>query len=173
MRPRRPVALLSGEPAGTLAPRVAGAAEFRATLAWRGPEDVPRETALVHPPGPARFALAQSEDPDAATRHLSGELTALSRTDLGAALEAVLREITTFATLTEATLEVSVVRSLPPRVASPRALEGLARDLWEAGFPVRFAPSWTPSPQADVYLGVGGSDYLFEFVRSHPSWSLA
>jgi hypothetical protein len=152
---------------------VAGAAEFRATLAWHSPEDVPRERALVQTPLPARLYLAQSEGPNPATRHLSGELAALSRTDLGAALEAVLREITEFATLTEATLEVSVVRGLPPRVASPRALERLARDLWEAGFPVRFAPSWTPSPKADVYLGVGGSAHLFEFVRAHPSWSLA
>ncbi len=106
-------------------------------------------------------------------RRLSGELRALSRADLAAALGAVLREITTFATLTEATLEVRAVRSLPPRVASPRALERLARDLWEAGFGVRFAPSWTPAPEAEVYLGVGGREDLREFIRRHPSWSPA
>ena len=87
-----------------------------------------------------------------------------------AGLEAVLRSLTTFAALTEATLEVNAVVNVPPRVASPRALEGLARDLWEAGFPVRFAPSWTPAPAADVYLGVGGDEELDEFVRSQAWW---
>jgi len=152
---------------------VAGAAEFRATLAWRSPEDVPLEPTLVGPFAAARYSLAESEGPEAATRYLSGELKALSQADLGAALEAVLREVTTFATLTEATLEVRAVRSLPPRVASPRALEGLARDLWEAGFPVRFARSWTPAPVAEAYLGLGGREDLFEFIRWHRSWSPA
>ena len=152
---------------------MAGAAEFRATLAWRSPEDVPLEPTLVGPFAAARYSLAESEGPEAATRYLSGELKALSQADLGAALEAVLREVTTFATLTEATLEVRAVRSLPPRVASPRALEGLARDLWEAGFPVRFARSWTPAPVAEAYLGLGGREDLFEFIRWHRSWSPA
>ena len=152
---------------------MAGAAEFRATLAWRSPEDVPLEPTLVGPFAAARYSLAESEGPEAATRYLSGELKALSQADLGAALEAVLREVTTFATLTEATLEVRAVRSLPPRVASPRALEGLARDLWEAGFPVRFARSWTPAPVAEAYLGLGVREDLFEFFRWHRSWSPA
>ena len=152
---------------------MAGAAEFRATLAWRSLEDLPLEPTLVGPFAAARYSLAESEGPEAATRYLSGELKALSQADLGAALEAVLREVTTFATLTEATLEVRAVRSLPPRVASPRALEGLARDLWEAGFPVRFARSWTPAPVAEAYLGLGGREDLFEFIRWHRSWSPA
>ena len=170
-RPPRPVALLAGEPAGTLAPSVAGRAGFEATLSWHSPDDVPGEPALVIPPGPARFSLTELDD--AATRCLSGEVTALSRVDLGVALETLLREVTTFAALTEATLEVSAVRAVPPRVASPRALEGLARDLWEAGFSVRFEPSWTPAPQAEAYLGVDGSEDLRGFLLSHPSWSPA
>ena len=125
------------------------------------------------PPGPARFTLSESEDPDAATRRLYGEVRALSQRELGAGLEALLRALTTFATLTEATLEVGTVRNLPPRVASRRVLEVLARDLWAAGFPVRFAPSWTPAPEADAYLGVGGDEGLAEFVLSHGSWSAA
>jgi hypothetical protein len=127
----------------------------------------------VAPPGPAMFTLSESEGPDAATRHLRGEVRALSQRELGAGLEALLRALTTFATLTEATLEVGAVRNLPPRVSSRRVLEALARDLWEAGFPVRFAPSWTPAPEADAYLGVGGDDGLAEFVFSHASWSAA
>jgi hypothetical protein len=173
VRLRRPVALLAGEPAGALAPRVAGAVEFRATLAWRSPEDLPRGPTLLEPPGPARCTLAETESPEAATRRLAGEVKALTHTDLGAALEAVLRALTTAAAVTEATLEVGTVRSVPPRVSSPRALAGLARDLWDAGFSVRFEPSWTPAPKADAYLGMDGCDELREFLRSHPSWSLA
>lgn len=134
---------------------------------------MPPDPTLAAPPGPARFALSESEGPDAATRLLGGEVIALSQSELGAALEALLGGLTTFATLTEATLEVGVVRSLPPRVASPRALEALARDLWGAGFPVRFAPSWTPSPGADAYLGIDGGDGLADFLVSHASWSPA
>jgi hypothetical protein len=85
-----------------------------------------------------------------------------------------LLELTRVAALTEATLEVGAVRSVPPRVASPRALETLARDLGEAGLFVRFEASWTPVAQrADAYLGVGGRDDLHDFLRSHPAWSLA
>jgi len=127
----------------------------------------------VAPPGPARFALSECEDPDVATRHLSGEVRALSQRELGAGLETLLRALTTFATLTEATLEVGAVRNLPPRVAARRVLEALARDVREAGFPVRIAPSWTPAPEADAYLGVGGDDGLAEFVFSHASWRAA
>jgi hypothetical protein len=148
---------------------VAGLAEFGATLSWRSPDDVPLEPAIT--PGHARLSLTELDD--GATRRLSGEVTALSRGELGAALEEVLRGVTTFATLTEATLEVSFVRAVPPRVASPRALEGLARDLWEAGFSVRFESSWTPAPEAAAYLGVGGSEELRGFLLSHPSWSPA
>jgi hypothetical protein len=135
---------------------------------------VPPQPALVAPPGSARFAFSESEDPvRPATRLLRGEVIALSQSELGAALEALLRTLTTFAALTEATLEVGVVRNVPPRVASPRALESLARVLWEAGFPIRFAPSWTPSPEADAYLGVEGGDGLAEFLHSHAAWSPA
>lgn len=124
-------------------------------------------------PGPARFSLAERAGPEEATRRIHGEVAALTQSQLGVALEAVLRGATTFAALTEATLEVSVVRTIPPRIASPRALEALARDLWEAGFPVRFGPAWTPAPRAEAYLGVGSLEDLREFLRAHPAWSLA
>jgi hypothetical protein len=152
---------------------VAGAAEFHATLAWRSPADAPGELVLARVSGPVRCTIAQSEGPEAATLRFSGELRAFSQADLAVALEALLREVTTLATLTEATLEARVVRGLPARVASPRALEMLARDLLEAGFAIRFAPSWTPAPEAGAYLGVEGREDLFEFIRAHPSWNLA
>ena len=165
--------MLPGTPAGTLAPRVAGAAEFRATLAWRSLKDVPAGPTLVVPPGPTRCSLAETDDPEAATRRLAGEIRALTQADLGAVLEEVLRTLTKVAALTEATLEVEVVRSVPPRAASPQALRSLARDLRKVGLSVRFEPAWTPLPDADAYLGVGGRNGLHDFLRAHPAWSLA
>ena len=44
-------------------------------------------------------------------------------------------------------------------------------DIWAAGFGVRFGPLWTPSPTADVCVGVGGDGGLQDFLRSHPAWS--
>ena len=155
-------------------PRVAGTAGFRATLVWRTSEGVPKEPTLREPPGPVRCSFAEADDLEAATRRLAGEIRALTQADLGAAFGEVLRELTRVAALTEATLEVGAVRSMPPRVASPRALETLARDLREAGLSVRFEAWWTPAAQrADAYLGVGGLDGLHDFLRSHPSWGLA
>ena len=85
-----------------------------------------------------------------------------------------MRSLTRVAALTEATLEVGAVRSVPPGVTSPRAVETLARQLREAGLSVCFESSWTPAAQqADAYLGVGGNEGLLcDFLRSHPSWSL-
>jgi hypothetical protein len=168
---RRTVALLPGEPPGTITTRAAGAIEFEATLAWRHREEVPLKPMLPELRDAVRCSIAETEGPEAATRCLAGEIKAFSPEELGAALEAVLRCVTAVAGLTEAMLEVGAVRSVPPRVASPRALEELAYDLWSAGFPVRFGASWTPAPEADVYVGSGGG--VQEFLRSHPSWSLA
>ena len=106
-----------------------------------------------------------------ATRRLAGQIRAFTPAELASALETALRAVTSAAALTEALLEVGVVRSHPPRVASPRALQELARDLWAAGFRVRFGPSWAPATQADVCVGKG--DDLREFLMIHPSWSVA
>jgi hypothetical protein len=124
------------------------------------------------PGAAARCSIAETRCPGTATRRLVGEIRAFSPSELGSALEAALRAVMAVAALTEAMLEVHAVRTVPPRVASPRALEELARDLWSAGFSVRFGPSWAPAPQADVYVGAGDGE-LQEFIRSHPSWSIA
>ena len=112
-----------------------------------------------------------TEGPETGKRRLTGEIRAFTQAELAFAFETVLREITTVAALTEAVLEVGAVRSVPPGVASRQALEELARDLWDAGFGVLFGPSWAPAPGADVC--VGGSGDLQEFLRTHPSWSVA
>ena len=173
-RVQRAVALLPDEPSGTIAPRTAGVVRFRATLAWPRPENVPPGPTLPERPGVATASFAETDDPEAATRCIVGEIRALTPSELAMALEATLRTVTELAALTEAMLEVEATRAVPPRVTSARALEGLARDLWEAGFPVRFEPSWTPAPQAEVYLGIGGDGGDLErFLRAHPTWSVA
>jgi hypothetical protein len=171
---QRAVVLLPDEPSGTIATRTAGAVRFRATLAWPGPQNVPPKPTPLEESGAARYSLTQTGDPESATRSITGEIRALTPSDLALALETALRSVTEVAALTEAMLEVEAARAVRPRVASARALERLARDLWEAGFSVRFEPSWTPAPEADVYLGIGGDGGALEsFLRAHPSWSVA
>ena len=119
----------------------------------------------------ARCFIAVTDGPEATARRLAGQIRAFTPAELASALEAALRTVTTVAALTDAMLEVGAVRTLPPGVASPRALEKLAIDLWGAGFRVRFGSSWTPTPGADVCVGTGGD--LQEFLRAHPAWSVA
>ena len=124
--------------------------------------------------GTARISFAETQDPGSTGRHIVGEIRALTQQELGSALDAVLRSVTTAAALTEAVLEVEAVRWATPKAASARALQEVARDLWEAGFPVRFGPSWTPAVGADVCVGVGGANRdLGDFLSTHPSWRIA
>jgi hypothetical protein len=120
-----------------------------------------------------RLSVAETEDPGSAVRRIVGEIRALTQQELGSALDAVVRTVTTAAALTEAVLEVEAVPCVTPKATSPRALQELARDLWGAGFPVRFAPSWTPAPGADVCVGVGANRDLGAFLSTHPSWRIA
>ena len=156
-----------------IATRTAGVVEFGATLAWRSPEDVPSGPLLPELRSAARCSITDTEHLEMATRCFAGEIRAFKPSELGSTLEVVLRAVTAVAALTEAMLEVSAVRTIPPGVASARALEELARDLWSAGFPVQFGPSWTPAQGADVCVGVGDDGGVQEFLRSHPSWSIA
>lgn len=145
--------------------------EFGATLAWRSPDDVPREPLLPDLRGSVRCSITEARVPGPSTRRITGEIRALEAAELGSTLEAVLRALTAAAALTEAVLEVDAVRTVAPRVSAPPALEELARDIWAAGFWVRFGPSWTPAPPADVCVGVGDDGGLREFLGSHPAWS--
>ncbi len=118
-----------------------------------------------------RIFATESDHAGSARRRIFGEIRALRQHELGSALGAVLRTLTTVATLTEAVLEVEAVRSVAPRVASAFAVQELALDLWEGGFQVRFAPSWTPVAGADVCVGVGGTNGdLGDFLSAHSSW---
>ena len=173
-RTQRSVALLAGEPAGSIATRTAGAVEFEAMLSWRRQGDVPPEPVLPELlRGATRRSVTETEGPETATtRRLVGEIRSFEPAELGSALEATLRSLTATAALTEALLEIEAVCTVPPRVAPRWALEELARELWSAGFQVGFGPSWETAPEADAYVGSGAGE-LQEFLRAHPLWSTA
>jgi hypothetical protein len=161
----------TGDPAGTVATRTAGLLEFSATLSWNGPEDLPKAPALPAPPETARCSVFETDEPEMGKREILGEMLALSERDLGSALENVLRTLATSAALSDAVLEIRATRITPPASAPPTALQALALDLWDAGFGVAFAPSWTPVPEGAVGLGILGAEQeLRSFIEAHPSW---
>lgn len=168
----------TADPAGTVATRSAGLAEVRATLRWDRPPDAPESVLGAWPP-PAlsdtvRCDLAEAPLEDAAARGVSGTLRAMTEGGLGSALEGLMRALAAAAALSDAVLECRAARLAPPRSTPPDVLEALAFDLWEAGFCVRFAPSWTATPAGTVPLGVGGAEAgLRDFLNGHPSWSAA
>ena len=149
--------------------------DFSATLAWQSPGDVPTGPVLGVltglEPGTLRYSFTETDESHRTARVVAGEIRAFTEWELGAALDAALRVVTVTAALTEATLEVRVVRVASPRVAPPPALEGLARDLWDGGFAVRFGRSWSAAPEAEISVGIGGAEGAFEdFLRGHPLW---
>jgi hypothetical protein len=82
-----------------------------------------------------------------------------------------LRSLTTSAALSDAVLETRVIRVTPPASAPDITLQTLALDLRDAGFEVRFAPSWTPVPKGAVGLGILGAEQeLLSFIEAHLSW---
>ncbi len=157
--------------AGTIATRAAGLIEFSATLTWERAEDVPPAPTLPLLPETARGSVVETEDPAGGRREILGELLALSERDLGCALESILRSLTIAAALSDAILETRAARVAPPGSAPAATLQALAFDLSNAGFSVRFAPSWTPVPEGAIGLGVlGAEEELRGFLATHPSW---
>jgi hypothetical protein len=162
---------LTDDPAGTIATSSAGIVEFSATLSWEGPDGAPGAPTLPALPPSARCSVFETDDPVRGTRAILGEILALTKRDLGSALEAVLRSLTIAAALSDAVIETSAVRSTPPGSVPATTLQRLALDLWDAGFGVRFAPSWMPVPPGAVGLGVSGSEQeIGGFLEAHPSW---
>jgi hypothetical protein len=133
---------------------------------------VPGEPTLCALPTGARLSVVETDD--AQTREILGEILALSEADLGFALENVLRSLTIAAALADAILETSAARLQPVRPAPAGPLQTLALDVLEAGFSVRFAPTWTPLSEGELGLGVRGAEEgLRAFLAAHPSWSIA
>ena len=161
----------TGAPAGTVATRSAGLIEFRAKLSFQSAEDVPERPTLRAIPAGARLSVVETDYGE--TREILGEILALSEADLGCALEKVLRSLTIAAALDDAILEASAARLEPVRPAPAGPLQSLALDVLEAGFPVRFAPTWTPLSEGEIGLGVeGAQEKLRAFLDAHPAWSM-
>jgi hypothetical protein len=145
-------------------------------LSFRSAADVPEKRTLrslqKDLPTSARCSVVETDD-GASMREILGEILALSEADLGSALEYVLRSLTIAAALTDAILETSAARLQPVRAAPAGPLQTLALEVLEAGFPVRFAPTWTPLSEGELGLGVGGAEgELRAFIDDHPSWSM-
>jgi hypothetical protein len=172
-KPRRVLALLSEEPAGRISTRNAGAVSFEATLSWRPDDGIPARSVLDGPvSGVKVYSLVQTDDLASATRRVSCEIRALRAGKLAAALDAALRSVAARAALDEAVLETRAVRLADPTVTPAALVEVLARQLWDAGFPVSFGPSWTPAPGADISVGTRGLEGAFEaFLLTHTVWS--
>jgi len=163
----------TGDPAGTVATSTAGLIEFSATISWDRIEDVVRTPTLPVLPETTRCSTIETDDPAENKREVLGEILALSERDLGSALETILRSLTITAALSDAVLETRAARVVPPGSTPSETLEALALDLRDAGFRVRFAPSWTPVPEGAVGLGVlGAEEQLESFLHAHPSWRM-
>lgn len=170
----RTLVLPTGEPAGTVATRTAGVAEFGATLVWDRAEDAPPGPLLPALPETVRCSAVETGEAGKTRREILGEVLALSQRDLGSALEAVLRSLTSGAAISGALLQTRVVRMARPRSTPSLIVQTLGRDLWDAGFAVRFGPSWIPSPGGGVAVGFEGAETeLRRFFEEHPSWRLA
>lgn len=164
------VALTEG-PAGTVATRIAGSLDFQATLSWRCASDVPPDPIWTTPPGVVAHSLTETVARESDRRTISCELRALTDSNLGASLESVLRAITETAALSEAILETRAIYKRRPRVVRAEVVEALAVELRDAGFRVRFEPSWTPVPGMAASVGARGSEEeLEEFFRTHRHW---
>lgn len=163
----------TGDDAGTVAIRSAGLIEFSATLSYRCAEEVPEALALPALPDTVRCSVVETVDRAQGRREILGEIMALSETDLGIALETVLRALTITAALSGAVLQSRAARLAPVRHAPPAALQTLALDLRDAGFSVRFAQTWTPVAEGAIGLGIRGAEQELErFLEAHPSWSV-
>ena len=163
--------LPTGDPAGTITTRTAGRIEFSATLQWDTIEQMHPAPTLPPLPECARYSVVETDDPASHSREIMGEILALCETDLGSAFETVLRSLTITAALSDAVLETRVTRTASPAATPPSTLQTLARDLWDAGIGVTFAPSWTQVPFGAVGLGVRGAEKELDgFLRAHPSW---
>jgi hypothetical protein len=160
--------LVTGDPAGTLATRTAGLIRFHATLGWDGPPAA--GPSCLPPPEPFfRHDLKTILDPTGV--RVSGAILSLTDRGLGAALELVMRSVSNAAAVSGAALQMRSFRERRPRPAPPGPLQALALDLWRAGFPVRFSPSWTPAEPRTLSLGaLGNEERLLDFLRESPLW---
>jgi hypothetical protein len=160
---------LTGEPAGTVATRAAGLADFRAVLEWEeAPERPP--SCLPGPAGPFRHDLEEAPSPCGTRLEVRGSVRAMAGLD--GALDGVMRRVACVAAVSGAVLEMRVLREAPPRPFPSDLVQALATDLWRAGFSVRLAPCWDPVGPEGLAVGARGEEEgLRDFLRDHPRWS--
>jgi hypothetical protein len=161
---------LTGQPAGTVATRVAGLVDFRATLEWAAPEGRPF-SCLPAPEGPCRHDLSETLSPCGTRLEVSGGIRALTGSSLARVLDDVMRRVADVAAVSGAVLEMRVLREAPPRSVNPDHVQALAADLWRAGFGVRFEPCWEAvGPDGPVLGARGNEGAIREFLGDHPRW---
>jgi hypothetical protein len=153
-----------------VATRVAGLADFRATLEWDTTDGRPPSCL----PAAVRFCrhdLSESLSPCGTRLEVGGSIRALTGRDLACALDAVMRRVANAAAVSGAVLEVRVLREAPPRCVDPALAQALAADLWRAGFGVRLAPCWDAVGPEGLALGVRGEEgAIRELLGNHPRW---
>jgi hypothetical protein len=147
--------------------RAPGAAEFYASLHWRGPECVP-EGPLARDllPGnveDSRWHLNVEEI--AGSRVLTGRVIAMTPEALGERIEDFLRAASVYAARTDAVLKTRVLRTADPVVPGAEVVGDLVRLLLGAGIPVSFGRVWTPLPPGFCCgVGVRGMEEQIEAV---------
>jgi hypothetical protein len=162
---------LTGQPAGTVATRAAGLADFRAVLEWDAAGQRPA-SCLPVPGNFFRQDLVETLSPCGTWLEVRGGIMALTERGLAGAVERVMRGVSDAAAVSGAVLEMRVVRESAPRGFRPDLVQALAVDLWRAGFPVRLAPCWDAVGAEGLALGTGGRDEgVREFLRDHLVWS--
>jgi hypothetical protein len=162
---------LTGQPAGTVATRVAGLVNFRAVLEWDAVGGSPA-SCLPAPGDFYRQDLTEMLSPCGTRLEVRGGIRALTERGLAGAVERVMRRVSDAAAVSGAVLEMRVIRGTPPRGLQPDLVQALATDLWRAGFPVRLAPCWDAVGPEGLALGARGEDEgLREFLRDHSVWN--
>ncbi len=167
---RRLAVALTGQPAGTVATRVAGLVDFRATLEWEAPEGRP-PSCLPEPEGSCRHDLSERLSPCGTRLEVRGGIRALMEGSLARALDGVMRRVADAAAVSGAVLEMRVLREAPPRSVNPDDVQALAADLWRSGFAVRFEPCWEAVGPEGPVLGAQGNEWAIrEFLGAHSRW---
>jgi hypothetical protein len=162
---------LTGQPAGTVATRVAGLVVFRATLEWeaadrRPPSCLPASRSFY------RHDLSETHSSCGTRLEVGGSIRALTEVGLAWALDDVMRRVADAAAVAGAVLEMRILREAPPRCVDPDLAQALATDLWRTGFGVRLAPCWDAIGPEGLALGaLGEEEALREFLADHARWS--
>ena len=135
---------------------------------------MPPASTLPAMPEQVRCSVVETDDIEKCRREILGGILALSEADLGSAMETLLRSLTVAAALSDAVLKTRATLVAPVRAAPAETLQALALDVRGAGFPVRFAPTWTTLSEGEIGLGISGAEEeLRNFLRAHPSYRLA